>query len=89
MADQALMISLYARRKANRNSPDNKVLIRSSGNLEMSDGAGLTSEDYGSFTGKQGTMRRSRKGRTTRMPNGSRRYISTWAPENEVVAYKI
>jgi hypothetical protein len=28
----------------------------------------------GKFEGKQGTVRRSRKGRTTRLPNGTRKY---------------
>jgi len=48
-------------------------------------GGKLKSELVGSFQGKQGSLRRSNKGRTYRAPNGSRRYIADW--ENTAVAY--
>lgn len=38
----------------------------------------------GSFQGRTGSVTRSRKGRTTRKPNGTRRYFSN---DVEVVAY--
>ena len=49
--------------------------------------------DIGSFEGKVGTMRRSRRGISTRNPNGSRRYTNPQAPFVEgnvkVLAYKL
>ena len=43
------------------------------------------------FEGKAGTSRRSSKGRTYRMPNGSRRYVDTaWIEDSpEIVAYVV
>lgn len=38
----------------------------------------------GTFQGRTGGLTRSRKGRTTRLPNGSRRYIAT---DEVVIAY--
>lgn len=49
--------------------------------------AKLTAEMKGHFTGRQGSPRRSRKGRTWIMPNGSRQY-HPWNPD-EVQAYKV
>jgi hypothetical protein len=43
----------------------------------------------GGFTGKAGTMKRSRKGRTYRAPNGSRTYLNNWWDETTVIAYQI
>jgi hypothetical protein len=40
----------------------------------------------GGFEGNLGTPRRSRKGRTYREPNGSRRYVTPW--EGTVIAYR-
>jgi hypothetical protein len=40
------------------------------------------------FEGKAGTMRRSRKGATRRMPNGSR-YVVGQYDEPQVLAYKV
>jgi hypothetical protein len=42
--------------------------------------------DLGSFHGRAGTTKRSRKGRTYRAPNGVRKY-HPWNPQ-EVIAYK-
>lgn len=40
----------------------------------------------GSFVGRAGSMRRSRKGRTTRVANGSRKYLR--GEPDTVLAYK-
>jgi hypothetical protein len=47
--------------------------------------------DYnlGSFQGKVGSIRRSAKGRTRRMPDGSRRYFEPYMEGKEVIAYKL
>jgi hypothetical protein len=42
--------------------------------------------DLGSFHGRAGTPKRSRKGRTYRAPNGVRKY-HPWNPQ-EVIAYR-
>jgi hypothetical protein len=42
--------------------------------------------DVGSFTGKTGSVRRNRKGRTYKLPNGSRRY-QHW--NENITAYKV
>jgi hypothetical protein len=41
----------------------------------------------GSYRGKAGSIRRSNKGRSRRMPNGSRRYLIDY--DSTVVAYKV
>jgi len=46
----------------------------------------LTADMKGEFHGKQGTPKRSRKGRTYRAPNGTRGY-HPWNPE-EVQVYR-
>ena len=43
----------------------------------------------GKMDGKTGSMRRSRKGRTYRAPNGSRRYIASDAIREDVAYYRI
>jgi hypothetical protein len=41
----------------------------------------------GSYRGKAGSIRRSNKGRSRRMPDGSRRYLIDY--DSTVVAYKV
>lgn len=48
----------------------------------------MSDYDLGKFEGKVGTTRRSSKGRTVRMPNGSRKYIAPRG-EGRVIAYKL
>jgi len=64
----------------------NKVIVRVNGQLEYVDRKGV---NVGSFTGKAGTLRRSRKGNVTRALNGSREYHEEWwnADGFQVVAY--
>ena len=47
----------------------------------------LKSRDIARFEGKAGTIRRSRKGATRRLANGSRRYVDSG--EVDMVAYKV
>ena len=61
--------------------------------LVMVDGAiekaPVKAEDKGAFDGRQGSMRRSRKGRSYRLANGSRNYIvGQYHNGVEVVAYQ-
>lgn len=60
------------------------ALVKTSSGLERVPLKGL---NLGCFEGKQGSIRRSRKGRTTIMPNGFARYVPYGNPDN-VVAYK-
>jgi len=90
MIDQELIESLYATRTG-KNSPRSKgfVIERSEEGLEVRGIAKMGDHDFGSFQGKVGTMRRSTKGRSRRMPNGSRRYVHNWFEQPTVVAYKL
>jgi hypothetical protein len=66
------------------NIPRDRYMILSDGTR-----AKLDPKAVGSFDGKQGTQRRSSKGRTYRLPNGSRRYIvSEHGLSETVIAYK-
>jgi hypothetical protein len=47
-----------------------------------------TTTECGTFRGKAGTIKRNRKGRTTRMPNGWRTY-PVWNDGTEALAYKL
>lgn len=68
-----------------KNSTGSKgyALVKREGDLVK---VSLNEVELGGFQGKQGTTKRSRKGRTSIRPNGSRFY----APygKSEVVAYK-
>jgi hypothetical protein len=44
-------------------------------------------ELIGSFEGKQGSMRRSRKGRTYRLANGQRFYVQDWTGTSQTVKF--
>ena len=62
-----------------------------SGTLDMNYGK-PKADEVGRFTGKVGSVRRSRRGVATRMPNGSRRYDAGKLSQDltsEVVAYKV
>lgn len=41
--------------------------------------------DLGSFQGRAGSLRRSRKGAVRRLPNGRRKFVQTW--KSSVVSY--
>jgi hypothetical protein len=43
-----------------------------------------TARNVGSFQGRAGSIRRNRKGATSRMPNGTRKYIDN---QTAVIAY--
>lgn len=60
------------------------ALIKQNGKLERVPLKGL---NLGHFEGRQGSIRRSRKGRTSIRPNGYVRYVPYGNPDN-VVAYK-
>jgi len=63
-----------------------QALVMVDGNITK---AHVKAEDKGAFDGRQGSLRRSRKGRTVRIANGSRRYIVGDYHNNvEVVAYQ-
>lgn len=69
----------------------NTVLIRNpeTGSLEWVNTSDpqASSLNKGGFTGKVGSVRRSSKGGTRRMPNGSRKYLTSW--DSKVIAYKL
>jgi hypothetical protein len=66
------------------------VFVRTSEGLESRKIRKMGDHEFGEHIGNVGTMRRSSKGRTYRMPNGSRKYAGTWwHGEHEVVAYKL
>lgn len=60
-----------------------KAYVRSEGGLKE---VSLNSVEIGSFVGKAGSLRRSRKGRTYRLANGRRTYQAPW--KDPVVSYK-
>lgn len=41
------------------------------------------------FKGKQGTLRRNAKGRTTIKPDGWRRIQHDWATDGEIIGYRV
>lgn len=63
------------------------AIIRTENGLERVPMIEIKAADLGNFVGKVGSMRRSRKGRSYRAPNGSRRYLH--GDGIEVVAYKV
>jgi hypothetical protein len=79
--DAELIKSLASGRKP---AKQGDVIIRKDGKLERVSSKGLY---LGAFDAKAGTMRRSRKGQTTRRANGYARYAPNW--EVEVIAYKL
>jgi len=91
MLDQELIDTLYATRTG-KNSPraKGKVFERKPGELATWTGiAKMGDHDFGSFEGKVGSVRRSTKGRSRRMPNGRRKYVQNWFEETTVIAYKL
>jgi hypothetical protein len=62
-----------------------KAVLRDRHSGELYSGDAKSSQ-YGSFQGRQGTKRRSRKGSVTTLPNGSRFYAPCW--ETDVVMYQ-
>lgn len=87
---KAFIASLYAKpRKASKGANGAFYLLQKPGctTLEMHAGAPSASQ-AGSFQGRVGSMRRTRKGATRRNPNGSRRYVNNTNQE-QVVAYKV
>lgn len=65
------------------------VMVRNEGELEKQTITKMGDHDFGSFVGKVGSMRRSSKGASRRMPNGRRKYESGWWLEDRVIAYKL
>lgn len=90
MLSQAEIAALYAPREA-RTGKKGKgfVMVRTEDGLSKQVIEKMGDHDFGAFEGKVGTMRRSTKGRTRRMPNGSRRYVRSWFAEDAVVAYSL
>lgn len=80
--DRKLIEALMSGRKIKKQA-QRFALIRTQEGIERTS---LTNLEVGQYEGKVGTTRRSRKGRTYKSPNGSRRYQPNW--ENEVIAYK-
>jgi hypothetical protein len=97
MLSEAQLNELYAPREVSKRSKASKgkqskgtVIVRTStGVLEARKITKMGDHDFGAFVGKVGTMRRSTKGATRRMPNGSRKYQLAWYEEETVVAYKL
>jgi len=92
MIDQELIDTLYATRTG-KNSPRSlgKVFQRGE-NGELASFTGIAKmgdHDFGSFQGKVGSVRRSAKGRTRRMPNGRRKHEFGWWLDDRVLAYKL
>jgi len=73
-------------------SPKRDARGLAKGYMILADGATVPYDgsSIGSFEGRQGTKRRSKKGRVRTLPNGTRRYIANpdVLRENEIVAYK-
>jgi len=83
--DNAFIAELLAGRKRKSSTAASYAIVRGeSGKLERVPLKGL---NLGRFEGKQGTIKRSAKGRTSIRPNGYVRYIPYGNPDN-VVAYK-
>lgn len=76
-----------AEKLARKATTPSKFYYREDGKLKRS-ASKPTGMDVESFTGKTGTVRRNRKGRTRILPNGSRRYIRSWWDSDGIVAYK-
>jgi hypothetical protein len=74
------------------NSPKRNAKGLSKGYMILQDGTMVPYEGsmLGGFEGKQGTKRRSKKGRVRTLPNGTRRYVANpdVLRENEIIAYK-
>lgn len=79
--DPKLIKALMSGRKITKKA-QRFALIRTEDGIEK---VPLKNLEPGEFHGKVGTTRRSRKGRTYKAPNGSRKFQPNW--EQEVVAY--
>lgn len=88
MLDEAQVADLYASKQDKRKPAKGKgyVLLNTGDGIERQTIQRMGDYDFGSFEGKVGSIRRSRKGATRRVPNGSRKYVRM---TNEVIAYKL
>ena len=94
MLSQAKIAELFADKKTKREqrkAGKGKVFIRNEHGLVTEIITKMGDYDLGQHVGKVGTMRRSRKGASRRMPNGKRSYQphDYDADGTEVVAYSL
>lgn len=85
---------LYESRAARKKPAQGKgkVWVRDASNTLVTETVTRMGDyNWGTHVGKVGTMRRSRKGASRRMPNGSRKYQAmNYDPQTpEVIAYKL
>lgn len=85
MERQLIELLISGRRKPRAAQVGGYALVRAENGLEK---VALAKLEVGQFEGKQGTPRRSRKGRTYRAPNGRRFMAHQWE-KPEVVLYRL
>jgi hypothetical protein len=65
-----------------------RAWIRKDGEIKCVALSSVKAADFGKFEGKQGSMRRSRKGLVRILPNGYRKYNDNeYSRKTEVIAY--
>lgn len=91
MLSQAKIADLFADKRKQRKAGKGKVFIRNEHGLVTEIITKMGDYDLGQHVGKVGSMRRSRKGASRRMPNGRRYYQPHDYDKDsqEVVAYSL
>lgn len=77
---------LFKPRRSSKKSSTGYAWIKTPQGLDKVSLSALKS-GVGQYSGKQGTIKRSRKGQTRIQPNGSRYYVNNW--DEEVVSYTL
>lgn len=87
MLDDATVEQLYAAKNAKRTKQGKGYVILRGGEKQIIEKMG--DFEFGAFVGKVGSIRRSRKGASRRLPNGRRKYDAPWDGKLDVVSYKL
>lgn len=89
--DNTLIAALMSGKPAKKREPNYSkgfAMIRTESGLDKVPITPEIRAAIGKFEGKQGSIRRSKKGRTSIRPNGRRYYVPSYS-EVEVVGYKL
>lgn len=92
MLSQEQLDAVFAHKASKRQAKGKgKAFVRIEGKLEHTTIRKMGDFDFGQHHGKVGSIRRSNKGASRRMPNGSRYYVAHDYDRDkpEVVAYKL
>lgn len=91
MLSEVQLAAIYAPKASRRKASKGRAFVRGNDGIESVVITKMGDFDLGKHVGKVGSMRRSRKGQSRRMPNGRRSYQPRDYDTNgvEVVAYSL